>query len=208
MDDEGVRHLYEGRVYANGFDITDPDAARMAIEEIEAGIGPIFALVNNAGAVVRDNLLDTGLQQWNDALHTNATGPFIVASNVAPRMIERGRGKIVNIGSIQGSIARRGLGSYSAAKGALASLTRMMCVEWGPYNIQINTLAPGYILTEMNAELRADSPFSEWLMQRTPAGRWGDVEDVVGPAVWLCSDQSDFVNGQVIFADGGLSASV
>jgi gluconate 5-dehydrogenase len=208
LDDERVRRSYGNDVHAVAFDITDPAAVGSAIEQIEGDVGPIVALINNAGAVVRDALLDTGLDQWNNTLHTNVTGAFIVASSVAPRMIGRGRGKIVNIGSIQSAMARTGLGSYAAAKSALASLTRTMCVEWGPHNIQINTLAPGYVLTDMNAALRHDSSFSEWLVRRTPAGRWGNVEDVVGPAVWLCSEQSDFVNGQVIFADGGLSAGI
>jgi gluconate 5-dehydrogenase len=197
-----------GDIYAHAFDITDADAVRGAVEEIEAEIGPIQALVNNAGTVAREPLLDTTLDAWSATLDANATGAFIVSTSVAPRMLERGRGKIVNIGSVQSRVARRGLGSYAASKSALSSLTRTMCVEWGPHGIQANALAPGYIETDMNRGLHDDPAFSDWLTARTPAGRWGRIQDVVGPTLWLCSEHSDFVNGQIIHVDGGITAAI
>lgn len=195
-------------LHATVFDVTDSEAVRAAVAEIEHTLGPVFALVNNAGTVLRDALLDTSLDEWEHTLRTNLTGAFTVARAVAPGMIQRRRGKIVNVGSVQSSRARGGLGGYAAAKSALASLTRTMCVEWGPHGVQVNTVAPGYILTDMNAALRRDAEFSSWLMDRTPARRWGAVEDVVGPTVWLCSGESNFVNGQVIFVDGGITAGI
>ncbi|KWX20137.1 gluconate 5-dehydrogenase [Mycolicibacterium wolinskyi] len=206
----GKQQLEEigGTAHVATFDVADADAVQAAVENIESGVGPIEALVNSAGVVTRTPLIDLSLEQWNRTLEVNLSGCFVVSTCVARGMIVRGRGKIVNIGSVQSALSRGGLGAYAASKGALASLTRTMCVEWAGHNIQVNALSPGYVLTDMNAEIRRDETLDAWVVGRTPAARWGTVADVVGPAVWLCSEQAAFVNGQTIYVDGGITAAI
>jgi gluconate 5-dehydrogenase len=195
-------------VAARAFDVTDPAQVRAGLAAVEATVGPIEILVNNAGRQHREPLLDVSLDDWNRVLTTDLTSAFLVGREVARAMLARGHGKIVNICSVQTDLARPSIAAYTAAKGGLRNLTRAMTAEWAAGGLQINGLAPGYIHTEMTQALVDDSAFNSWILGRTPAGRWGTVEDLVGPAVFLASPASDYVNGQVLFVDGGMTAVV
>ncbi|GGN23249.1 SDR family oxidoreductase [Streptomyces fuscichromogenes] len=198
----------EDRVAARAFDIVDEDAVAQALTSIEADLGAIDVLVNNAGVQHREPLVDVSLQDWRRVLDTNLTGAFVVGRQTALRMLPRHAGKIINICSVQTDLARPTIGPYTAAKGALRNLTRAMTAEWAGEGLQINGVAPGYIHTEMTQNLVDDEAFNSWILGRTPARRWGTVADVVGPVVWLASSASDYVNGQVVFVDGGMTAVV
>jgi gluconate 5-dehydrogenase len=150
-------------------------------------------------------LLELDETNWDHVLRVNLTGAFLVGREVARHMITRGRGKIINIASVQSELARPTIAAYTTAKGGLRNLTRAMTAEWAAAGLQINALAPGYIHTEMTQRLVDDPAFNDWVLNRTPAGRWGSSADLVGPAVWLASDGSDYVNGQVIYVDGGMT---
>lgn len=195
-------------VHAYAFDVTQPEAVESAIERIEAEVGPIMILVNNAGVQHREPLLDVALEDWQRVLTTNLTSAFLVGRAAARRMIPRGTGKIVNVCSVQTELARPTIAAYTAAKGGLRNLTRAMTAEWAGSGLQINGLAPGYIHTEMTQPLVDDAEFNGWILGRTLAARWGTVGDLLGPAVFLASRASDYVNGQVIFVDGGMTAVV
>jgi gluconate 5-dehydrogenase len=188
------------------FDVTDYDAARTSIRTVEAQVGGIDILVNNAGVSHPADLAELSLHAWETVLSTNLTSCFVLAQQVAPGMITRGRGKIINICSVHNRLVRGRVAPYAAAKSGLASLTQVMCASWAAYGVQANGLAPGFIETEMTGRLTKDPDFSQWLRNRTPAGRWGTPADLGGTAVWLASSASDFVNGQVIFVDGGMTA--
>lgn len=196
------------RVHVARFDVRDEDSVGGGVEAIESRIGPIDIAVNSAGIQHRVPLIDLELADWRRVLDINLTGVFLVGRAVARGMIARGRGKIVNIASVQADLARPTIGAYTASKGGVRNLTRAMAAEWSASGVQVNALAPGYIATEMTAALRADPEFDGWVKKRTPAGRWGTPEDLVGPAVWLCSSASDFVTGQTIFVDGGMTTVV
>ncbi len=189
-----------------GFDVTDHDAVRTAIDGFEAEVGPIDILVNNAGMQHRSPLEDFPADAFESLLQTNIASVFHVGQAVARHMIRRGRGKIVNICSVQTALARQGIAPYTATKGAVANLTKGMAADWAKYGLQCNGLAPGYFDTPLNAALVADQDFTSWLEKRTPAGRWGRVEELVGTCIFLSSDASSFVNGTTIFVDGGISA--
>ncbi|GMA86631.1 hypothetical protein GCM10025868_18810 [Angustibacter aerolatus] len=165
-------------------------------------------LVNNAGVQHRQPLVDTSAADWHRVLDTNLTSAFLLAREAAPAMVAAGRGKVLNVGSVQTSLARPGLSAYSASKGGLAMLTRVMCAEWAASGVQVNALAPGYVETEPTRPLRDDPAFDTWIRGRTPAGRWGTPGDLVGAAVFLVSRAADFVSGQVLTVDGGLTAVV
>lgn len=197
-----------GQTRAAAFDITDTAAVDRGVAEIEAHWGVPDILVNNAGIQRRSPLLDFTKQDWDDLIATNLTSAFLVGQQVARGMVERGSGKIVNVGSVQSRLARPGIAPYSATKGAIVMLTRGMCADLGPHGIQANALAPGYFATELTAALVADEQFTSWVTNRTPAGRWGQGEDLVGALVFLASAASDFVNGQVLYVDGGMTAVV
>lgn len=186
------------------FDVTDEAAVRDGVE----ALGPIDVLVNNTGMTVRRPLVDLELDKWRQLLDVNLTSAFLVARAVAPAMIERGSGKIVNVCSVMSELARPSTGAYAATKGALKMLTRTMCAEWAPHGIQANGIAPGWFRTDLTQPLQADAGFDAWLRARVPAGRWGDPDELGGAVVFLASPASDFVNGQVIVVDGGLSAVV
>lgn len=190
------------------FDVSDSDAAEAALERLVAEHGCPDILVNNAGIQVRGPLTDLPVEDWRRVVDVDLTSAFVVGRTLARGMIARGSGKIVNICSVQTHLVRPTTAPYAAAKTGLAGLTRSMCAEWAGHGIQVNGLAPGYLDTELNASLVADPEFSAWITQRTPAGRWGRPEDVTGPAVWLASSASDFVNGQVVYVDGGLTAVI
>ena len=190
------------------FDVTDAAAVERAIAGIESEVGPIDILVNNAGMQHRRPLQDFPDDKWHEMFRTNVDSVFFVARAVARRMIPRKRGKIVNIASVQAELARAGIAPYAATKGAVRQLTRGMACDWAPHGLQVNALAPGYFDTELNAALVSDPAFTAWLEKRTPAGRWGRIEELVGAAVFLASDASSFVNGQILYVDGGMTASV
>lgn len=196
------------RIFSCAFDVTDAQAAAENIAWIEAEVGPLRILVNNAGIQHRVPLLELDLADWQRVLDTNLTSAFLVGREAARGMIARGEGKIVNICSVQTDLARPTIAAYTAAKGGLRNLTRAMTAEWASAGLQINGIAPGYIHTEMTQKLVDDEAFNSWILGRTPAGRWGTVADLAGPAVWLASDGSDYVNGQTIFIDGGMTVVV
>lgn len=195
-------------VRASVFDITDAEGAERACEEIVAADGCPDILINNAGIQIRGALTEILADDWKRVIDVNLTGGFVVGRTLARHMLPRGSGKIINVCSVQSSLVRPTTGPYAAAKTGLSGLTRAMCAEWAPSGIQVNGLAPGYIDTDLNASLVADPDFTRWITQRTPARRWGQVEDVVGPAIWLASAAADFVNGQVIYVDGGMTAVI
>lgn len=198
----------EQRVRAIAFDVTDAAAAASALTWVEAEVGPLAILVNNAGVQHREPMLDLDVEDWDRVLRTNLTSAFLVGREAARHMIPRGAGKIINIASVQTDLARPTLAPYTASKGGIRNLTRAMTAEWAASGLQINAIAPGYIHTEMTKKLVDDTVFNEWILGRTPAHRWGTVEDIVGPAVWLASAGSNFVNGQVVFIDGGMTVVV
>ncbi|GBR27343.1 gluconate 5-dehydrogenase [Kozakia baliensis NRIC 0488] len=192
----------------SAFDVTDQEAVIASVKDIETRLGPIDILINNAGIQHRAPLDQFPRKDWDRLISTNLNSVFFVAQAVAQHMIPRQRGKIVNICSVQSELARPGIAPYTATKGAVKMLTKGMATDWARHNLQINGLAPGYFETEMNAALVADEKFSAWLRQRTPAARWGKVEELIGAAVFLSSDASSFVNGHILMVDGGITASV
>ena len=193
---------------ARAFDVTAPDQVRDGVGGSRATVGPIEILVNNAGLQHREPLLDVSLANWNRVLTTDLTSAFLVGREVARHQLDRGHGKIINVCSVQTDLARPSIAAYTAAKGGLRNLTRAMTAEWAAGGLQINGIAPGYIHTEMTQALVDDPAFNSWILGRTPAARWGTVDDLVGPAVFLASPASDYVNGQVLFIDGGMTAVV
>lgn len=190
------------------FDATDHEAARKAVDGFEAETGPLDILVNNAGMQHRTPLEDFPADAFERLLRTNISSVFNVGQAVARHMIKRGRGKIINIASVQTALARPGIAPYTATKGAVANLTKGMATDWAKYGLQCNAIAPGYFDTPLNAALVADPTFSAWLEKRTPAGRWGKVEELVGACIFLSSEASSFVNGHVLYVDGGITASL
>jgi gluconate 5-dehydrogenase len=190
------------------FDVTAAQAVAEGVDAIERDHGPIEILINNAGMQFRGPLEHFPIERWDQLLATNISSVFFVGQAVARHMIRRGRGKIVNIASVQAELARPGIAPYTATKGAVRNLTRGMCADWAKYGLQINAIAPGYFKTPLNQALVDDAAFSAWLEKRTPAGRWGNVEELTGAAVFLASDASSFVNGHTLYVDGGITTSL
>lgn len=188
------------------FDVTDSAAVEEAIARIEADIGPIDILINNAGIQRRDTLEEFKDETWRELMSTNLDSVFYVARSVVQRMKTRNRGAIINICSVQSELGRPTIAPYTASKGAVKMLTKGMAIDWGKYGIRVNGLGPGYFATELNKALVADEAFSAWLTDRTPLGRWGEVEELVGAAVFLASDAAGFVTGHVLYVDGGVTA--
>ena len=200
----------------NGIDIhtyvlnvTDEEAVESTIPAIEEEVGPIEILVNNAGIIKRIPILEMKADEFRQVLDVNLTGQFIMAKAVAKGMVARGHGKIINMCSMMSELGRNTVSAYAASKGGLKMLTRNMATEWARHNIQINGIGPGYIATSQTEPLRVDGhPFNDFIIQRTPAGRWGDPEDLAGTAVFLASKASDFVNGHIVYVDGGILATI
>jgi gluconate 5-dehydrogenase len=188
------------------FDACEAQEVKQAIEDVESRVGRIDILINNAGMQHRAPLEDFPTEKWSELMRTNIDTAFFVGQAVARRMIPRGRGKIINIASVQSELARPGIAPYTATKGAIKQLTKGMCTDWAKHGLQVNAIAPGYFKTELNQALVENAEFSAWLEKRTPAGRWGDVEELVGAAVFLASDASSFVNGHILYVDGGITA--
>jgi gluconate 5-dehydrogenase len=197
-----------GLVHTLAFDVTDHAAARDAVDGFEATTGQIDVLVNNAGMQFRTPLEDFPAEKFEMLMQTNVASVFHVGQAVARHMIARGAGKIVNICSVQTALARPGIAPYTMTKGAVANLTKGMATDWAKYGLQCNGLAPGYFDTPLNAALVANPEFSTWLEKRTPAGRWGKVEELVGACIFLSSEASSFVNGTIVYVDGGITASL
>ncbi|SFT84909.1 gluconate 5-dehydrogenase [Actinopolyspora lacussalsi subsp. righensis] len=190
------------------FDVTDEAEVVEGVAEISHRHGGIDVLVNNAGFQHREPMFDLSVERWEEVLRTDLTSAFLVGRTVARDMVRRGSGRIINICSVQTELARPSIAPYTAAKGGLRNLTRAMTAEWAGSGLQINGIAPGYIATELTSALVADPEFSGWVTGRTPAGRWGSTDDLLGPAVFLASDAASFVNGQLLFVDGGMTAVV
>ena len=192
------------KVHALPFDVADQPAVESAVDKIERDIGPIDILFNNAGIQRRGPLVDFKPETWREIMAADLDSVFFVGQAVARRMLPRRRGKIVNTCSLISEVGRANIAPYAAAKGGVKMLTKAMCVEWAPHGIQVNGIGPGYFKTELNRALIDDPVFNEWVAKRTPAGRWGEVNELQGAALFLASDASSYVNGQVIYVDGGL----
>ena len=190
------------------FDVTDRDAVLAGVKAVESEHGRIDVLVNNAGIQRRGGLADFTQQDWDDIIATNLTAPFIVSQAVLPGMIARKSGKIVHIASLMSELARPSVVPYTAAKGGVRQLTRGMAVELAPHNIQVNAIAPGYFATEMNRALIDNAEFNAWVCKRTPAGRWGQPDELAGIAVFLASNASSYMTGQMMIVDGGMSVAL
>jgi gluconate 5-dehydrogenase len=197
-------HSAVGRV----FDVLDAKAVRDGVAWIEAAVGPIDILINNAGIQRRVPLLECPEETWQEVIDVNLSSVFRVGREVARGMVARKRGKIINICSLQSELGRYSIAPYAASKGGVRMLTRNMCAEWAEHNVQINGIGPGYFKTDLTRALVDDTAFSEWVGKRTPAGRWGEVGELKGAAIFLASPASDFVNGQILYVDGGLTAVV
>jgi gluconate 5-dehydrogenase len=190
------------------FDVVDQRDVIAAVDVIEERVGPIDILVNNAGTQKRGAFVDYDREDWDHIISTNLSSVFVVAQAVTRKMVPRGRGKIINIASVMSELGRATIAAYTASKGGVKMLTRSLAAELGKHNIQVNAIGPGYFITELNKALVEDEAFSTWLKARTPAGRWGDTDELIGAAVFLSSRASDYVSGHLLMVDGGLTAVV
>lgn len=209
LDAAAARLRTEGiTTHVHVADVTDGDAVTAMVADIEANLGPIEILVNNAGIQQRAPFLEFPIDGLRNLLEVNLIAPFVVGQAAGKAMAERGHGKILNVCSIQSQLARPTIAPYTASKGGLMLLTRGMCADLGPLGIQVNALAPGYFATELTQSLVDDEEFTAWVNGRSPAGRWGNVEELGGSAVFLCSEAASFINGQTLFVDGGMTSVV
>lgn len=209
--DEAIKKYRDSGLNAHGyvFDVTDDKAVEDAIAKIESEVGPIDILVNNAGIIKRTPIIDMETTDFEQVIKVDLVGPFIVSKYVAKSMMKRGGGKIINICSMMSELGRDSVSAYASAKGGLKMLTRSMATEWAKYNIQTNGIGPGYFATSQTAPIRVDGhPFNEFIISRTPAGRWGNPDDLQGATIFLASKASDFVNGHVVYVDGGILATI
>lgn len=191
------------------FDVTSEPEVAANIDRIEQEVGPIDVLINNAGIIMRVPILQMSAEDFRKVVDIDLTGPFIVSKHAGKKMIERRNGKIINICSMMSELGRNTVTAYAAAKGGLKMLTKNMATEWARHNIQVNGIGPGYFATDQTAPIRVDGhPFNEFIVNRTPAGRWGDPDDLIGTAIFLSSPASNFVNGQIIYVDGGILATI
>lgn len=214
--DKGIAAYKEAGIDARGYvcDVTNEEQVNAMVAQIEKEVGTIDILVNNAGIIKRIPMHEMSAAEFRQVIDIDLNGPFIVAKAVIPAMMKKGRGKIINICSMMSELGRETVSAYAAAKGGLKMLTRNIASEYGAYNIQCNGLGPGYIATPQTAPLReiqpdgSRHPFDQFIIAKTPAARWGTPEDLVGPAVFLASEASDFVNGHVLYVDGGILAYI
>jgi gluconate 5-dehydrogenase len=188
------------------FDVTDEAATTSGVAHIEVTLGPIDILFNNAGMQYRTSLEDFPLEKWRELMRVNVESAFIVGKAVAKAMIARKCGKIINISSVQSELGRPTIAPYTATKGAIKMLTKGMCADWARHGIQVNAIGPGYFKTPLNQALVDNPEFSSWLEKRTPAGRWGMPHELIGAAIFLASDASSFVNGHILYVDGGITS--
>lgn len=211
MVEKGLAAYKEDGIEAYGyvFDVTDEDAVNAGIAQIQQEVGVVDILVNNAGIIKRIPALEMTAKEFRQVIDIDLNGPFIVSKAVAPGMIAKGGGKIINICSMMSELGRETVSAYAAAKGGLKMLTKNLAVEWAEHNIQVNGIGPGYIATPQTAPLREPGhPFNDFIIGRTPAARWGTTEDLQGPAIFLASPASNFVNGHVLYVDGGILAYI
>lgn len=214
--DKGMKSYEEKGIPAHGYvcDVTDEEAVNSLVKQIRSEVGEIDILVNNAGIIRRIPMLDMSAADFRKVVDVDLSAPFICAKAVIPSMIENGHGKIINICSMMSELGRETVSAYAAAKGGLKMLTKNICSEFGGSNIQCNGIGPGYIETPQTAPLRERQPdgsmhpFDSFIRSKTPAGRWGTTDDLQGPAVFLASDASNFVNGQILYVDGGILAYI
>lgn len=209
--DQGVAAYKEAGIDARGYvaDVTNEDAVNELVQKIKTDVGAVDILVNNAGIIKRIPMIEMTAAEWRQVIDIDLTGPFMVAKAVLPDMIEKGHGKIINIASLMSELGRETVSAYAAAKGGLKMLTKNIAAEYGEHNIQCNAIGPGYIETPQTAPLRVEGhPFNNFIIDKTPAARWGTPEDLKGPAVFLASEASNFVNGHTLFVDGGLLSSI
>ena len=209
--EKGLAAYKERGIKAHGYvcDVTDEDAVQAMVAKIRGEVGGIDILVNNAGIIKRIPMLEMKASEFRQVIDVDLNAPFIVSKAVIPGMIEKGHGKIINICSMMSELGRETVSAYAAAKGGLKMLTRNIASEYGQYNIQCNGIGPGYIETPQTAPLRApEHPFNKFIVSKTPAARWGTTDDLTGPAVFLASDASNFVNGHVLYVDGGILAYI
>ena len=214
--DKGLASYKEAGIEAHGYvcNVCDEDAVKAMVEQIEKEVGTIDILVNNAGIIKRIPMIEMSAAEFRQVIDVDLNGPFIVSKAVIPSMIKNGHGKIINICSMMSEFGRETVSAYAAAKGGLKMLTRNIASEYGEYNIQCNGIGPGYIATPQTAPLReiqpdgSRHPFDQFIVSKTPAGRWGEAEDLGGPAVFLASEASNFVNGHILYVDGGILAYI
>jgi gluconate 5-dehydrogenase len=209
--DQALVEYAENGVKAHGyvFDVTDEPAVKENIAKIESEVGPIDILVNSAGIIRRTPVLEMELADWELVLKIDLTGPFIMSKHVGKYMVQRNSGKIINICSMMSEVGRETVSAYAAAKGGLKMLTKNLATEWAKHNIQVNGIGPGYFATAQTAPIRVDGhPFNDFIIRRTPAERWGEPDDLQGAVIFLSSQASDFVNGHVLYVDGGILASL
>ena len=214
--DKGLASYKEAGIEAHGYvcDVTDEAAVQSFVKQVEEEVGVIDILVNNAGIIKRIPMCDKTAEQFRQVIDVDLNAPFIVSKAVIPGMIKKGHGKIINICSMMSELGRETVSAYAAAKGGLKMLTRNICSEYGEHNIQCNGIGPGYLATPQTAPLRerqpdgSRHPFDSFIVAKTPAARWGTPEDLMGPAVFLASDASNFVNGHILYVDGGILAYI
>jgi len=210
MDEALEKYKNEG-FKARGyiFDVTQEEKAKKYVDKIEKEVGPIDILVNNAGIIMRQPLKDMNVKDYRRVIDVNLTGPFIMSQKVGNYMIKRQKGKIINICSMMSELGRDTVGAYAAAKGGLKMLTKNLATEWARYNIQVNGIGPGYFATSQTEPIRKDGhPLHEFIKNRTPAGKWGEPSDLAGATVFLASKASDFINGHILYVDGGILATI
>ncbi|ROQ18628.1 gluconate 5-dehydrogenase [Marinimicrobium koreense] len=197
------------KAFGYKFDVTKEDQVIAAVDKIEKEVGPIDILVNNAGIIKRVPMLEMPVEEFQQVIDTDLVGVFTMTRPVAKKMVERKQGKIINICSMMSELGRDSVGAYAAAKGGLKMLTRNMATEWARHNVQVNGIGPGYFATSQTAPIRVEgNPLNEFIISRTPAGKWGDPDDLQGAAVFLSSKASDFVTGQIVYVDGGILATI
>lgn len=209
--DKAIKYYASVGIIAKGykFDVTDEVAVKEAIEKIETEVGPIDILVNNAGIIKRTPLEEMEVADFKQVIDVDLVSPFIVSKHVVKGMIARKEGKIINICSMMSELGRNSVGAYAAAKGGLKMLTQNMATEWAKHNIQINGIGPGYFATSQTAPIRVDgNPFNDFIVNRTPAAKWGDPKDLAGAIIFLASEASNFVNGHILYVDGGILATI